>query len=90
MKVETGLICNLKMTYKGHVVDPGRCVRFARHMRGYECKELANKVKISAGYLSNIERNRTLAPVKTYDRIASGLGLTTDELFRVTPVNWNK
>ena len=88
MKVETGLIANLKIMYKGHVVDPGRRIRFCRHMRDYECKELATMVGISPSYLSHIERNRTKAPEETYARIADKLELTLDELFGVVPVKW--
>lgn len=89
MKTETGLICNLKLMYKGHVIDPGRRIRFCRHMRELECKELATMVGISPSYLSSIERNRTQAPERTYARIAKYLGLTLDEMFGIEKINWH-
>lgn len=90
MKVETGLIANMKLNYGSKEIDPGRRIRFCRHMRELECKELAIKAGISPSYLSAIERNRTKAPVKTYDAIAKALRLTTDEMFGLRPINWNK
>ena len=45
MKVEHGVICNLKVMYGSKEVDPGRRIRFCRHMRDLECKELAKKVE---------------------------------------------
>lgn len=90
MKTETGLLCNLKIEYKGKQIDPGRRVRFCRHMRELECKELATMVGISPSYLGMIERNRTKAPEKTYTRIAKVLGLTLDEMFGVESINWHK
>jgi transcriptional regulator with XRE-family HTH domain len=90
MKTETGLFANMKIAYGSKEVDPGRRIRFCRHMRELECKELAIKAGISPSYLSSIERNRTKAPVKTYDAIAKALHLTLNELFGVTAINWNK
>jgi transcriptional regulator with XRE-family HTH domain len=90
MKVEHGLICNMTLNYGNKAVDPGRRIRFCRHMRELECKELAIKAGISPSYLSSIERNRTKAPVKTYDAIAKALHLTLNEMFGVTAINWNK
>lgn len=90
MKVETGLIANLMYTYKGKVIDPGRRIRFCRHMREYECKELAEKAGISPSYMSMIERNRTKAPVQTYEKIAKAMRLSLDEMFGLCSVNWNR
>jgi transcriptional regulator with XRE-family HTH domain len=60
-------------------------------MRELECKELATKIGISPSYMSAIERNRTRAPERTYEKIAKALGLTKDEMFGIVPVkNWNK
>lgn len=90
MKTETGLICNLAFVYKGKIIDPGRRIRFCRHMREYECKELAEKVGISPSYMGMLERNRSKAPVRTYERIARAMNLTLDEMFGLTSINWNK
>ena len=88
MKVEHGVICNLKVMYGSKEVDPGRRIRFCRHMRDLECKELAKKVGISPSYMSSIERNRTKAPERIYDKIAVALGLTKDEMFGLRPIKW--
>ena len=89
MKTESGLFCNLKLSYGSKEVDPGRRIRFCRHMRELECKELATKVGISPSYMSAIERNRTRAPERTYEKIAKALGLTKNEMFGLVPVkNW--
>lgn len=90
MKTETGLFANMKIAYGLKEVDPGRRIRFCRHMRELECKELAIKAGISPSYLSAIERNRTKAPARTYEKIAYALGLSKDEMFGLTSINWNK
>ena len=88
MKVETGVICNLKVMYGSKEVDPGRRIRFCRHMRDLECKELAEKVGISPSYMSSIERNRTKAPDRVYEKIAAALGLTKDQMFGLATIKW--
>ena len=90
MKTEHGVICNMTMVYGNKNVDPGRRVRFCRHMRDMECKELSTKVGISPSYMGAIERNRTKAPMATYEKIAAALGMSVDEMFGIKPINWNK
>lgn len=90
MKTESGLINNMKLMYKGHIVDPGRRIRFCRHMREMEAKELAIKAGLSPSYMSRLELNKSKAHPETYDRIAKALRLSTDELFGIKTINWNR
>lgn len=90
MKTENGLFSNLIYMYKGKVVDPGRRIRFCRHMRDMECKELALKAGIAPSYMSRIELNRTRCKNETYERVARAMNLSLDEMFGVTTINWNK
>lgn len=90
MKTETGMFSNMVFAYKGHMVDPGRRIRFCRHMRDLECKELAIKAGLDPSYMSRLELNRSRAKLSTYEKIAKALRLTTDEMFGLTSINWNK
>lgn len=90
MKTESGLINNMNLMYKGHMVDPGRRIRFCRHMREMEAKELAIKAGVSPSYMSHLELNKAKAKPETYARIAKALRLSPDELFGISTINWNK
>lgn len=90
MKTEHGLISNMVFVYKGQIVDPGRRIRFCRHMRDLECKELALKAGLDPSYMSRLELNRSRAKVSTYEKVAKAMRLNLDEMFGLTSINWNK
>lgn len=90
MKTETGLFSNLMIAYKGQLVDPGRRIRFCRHMRELESKELALKAGLDPSYMSRLELNRSRARLATYEKIAKAMRLSLDEMFGVCPINWNR
>ena len=90
MKTETGMISNLVFMYKGRLVDPGRRIRFCRHMRDLEAKELAIKAGLDPSYMSRLELNRSRARLATYEKVANALQLSVDEMFGIVPINWNK
>ena len=81
MTKRPGRIGNLKITYAGCLVDPGRCVRRARTACQLTQEELASKAKISTGYLSKIELNRVEAPTRVYKALAEAMFMRTDQMF---------
>jgi transcriptional regulator with XRE-family HTH domain len=90
MKTENGLFSSMVFAYKGTEVDPGRRIRFCRHMRGLEMKELAIKAGLDPSYMCKLELNRSRAKLATYEKIARALRLTTDEMFGLCSINWNR
>lgn len=53
----------------------GERIRELRKIRGVTLQELADKVAVSVGYLSQIERNLSSLPIGTLRRISDALGV---------------
>jgi len=60
----------------------GQRVREIRKQRGLTLKEVAEATGLSLTYLSDVERERTQPSLKTLQRIAGGLNVTTTDLMR--------
>lgn len=72
-------------------VKIGKRIRQGRLERGMSQEKLAERVFISAQYLSVIENNRKNASLKVLARIAKELGTTIDEiLFGDHRFKWKK
>ncbi len=65
----------------------GAQVRSFREMRGMNLRQLAEKVEVSAGFLSQLENGRTGASLATTKKIAHALGVTLAELVEPNPDN---
>jgi len=58
----------------------GQRIREMRRQREKTLKELAEATDLSLTYLSDVERDRTQPSLKTLQRIAQGLSITTTDL----------
>lgn len=76
-----GFIGNARYTFDGRVIDLGRRIRLYRRLwNDMTQSELAEKAKLSVGYISSIELNRTNPSDKALAKIAGVFGVTVDEL----------
>lgn len=81
------------LAYNGRVPDTtpdihaflARRIREEREARGLTQDELASRAMTSASYISNLEANRKKASLTMVGRIAGGLGLSVDQLFKGAP-----
>jgi len=60
----------------------GKRVADLRRKSGYTQESLAEKIGMSAHSLAFIEQGRRWPRLKTLHRLAKGIGVSTDELFR--------
>jgi transcriptional regulator with XRE-family HTH domain len=61
--------------------EMGRRIREFRSMRKLSLRDLAGRAKISAGFLSQLERGQANASVGTLRRLAEELGIRLPDLF---------
>lgn len=58
----------------------GAAIRIARGLLGFGLREFAKSIDVSPGYMSSLERGKTVAPSEeTIQRIAEALRRDTDE-----------
>lgn len=81
MTQRPGFINNMKISYAGVLVDPGRRIRICRTNNQLTQAELAEKAGISSGYLSSLELNKREAPTSVYTKIANAMNMTLDQLW---------
>ncbi|WP_197379379.1 cupin domain-containing protein [Mycolicibacterium mengxianglii] len=67
--------------------EMGARVREFRNMRKLSLRDLASRAKISAGFLSELERGQVNASVGTLRRLAEELGVKLPDLFGDHPAN---
>lgn len=67
--------------------EMGTRIRGYRNMRKLSLRELASRAKISAGFLSELERGQVNASVGTLRRLAEELGVKLPDLFGDHHVN---
>ena len=62
----------------------GAKISYYRHLRGYTQVELSERIAISSGYLSKIERAVDVSgvPLSTYMKIAQALDVTIADLMK--------
>jgi transcriptional regulator with XRE-family HTH domain len=60
----------------------GACIREERKRAGLTLEELAGQAGVSASFLAYIEGNARKPSLATVDKLARGLGLAIDELFK--------
>ena len=66
----------------------GEAIRKRRKTMGMTLKGLAEKTKVSLGYLSQIELGKNSASIETLYKISVGLGLRMSELFQAVQSGW--
>ncbi|MFH2203100.1 MAG: helix-turn-helix transcriptional regulator [Elusimicrobiota bacterium] len=70
------------MKNKGLLETVARGIREWRDRRGLTIEQLAGASGVDAGYLSHITIGRKSPSLKTLEKIARGLGVAPEELFR--------
>jgi DNA-binding NtrC family response regulator len=73
----------LRMTEKALCEALGVAIRERRQGLGLTLKELAQRTKVSLGYLSQIELGKNSASIDTLYKISLGLGIRLADLFQV-------
>ena len=62
--------------------DLGKRIRYLRKQRGFSQEDLALECEINKNYLSDLERGRRNPSLLILKRIALGLGVSLEELFK--------
>ena len=65
-----------------HLAAFGKKVSDLRRKRGYTQDQLSGKTGLSLDTIGAIEQGRRWARLTTLHKLAKGLGITTDELFK--------
>ena len=60
----------------------GKRIRYLRKQKGYSQEDLALECEINKNYLSDLERGRRNPSLLILDKVAKGLGVTLEELFK--------
>lgn len=68
-------------------VEVGRRIRRLRQMQGMTGQQLAIKAKISAGYLSEVERGLSSLSYEKLLQVAEGLDVTVEALLEGSPAD---
>ncbi len=63
----------------------GEQIRELRKIKGLTLQDIANKVGVSVGYLSQIERNRSKLPIGVLRQISDALGVHMNWFFQSMP-----
>ena len=63
------------------MADIGRAIAVCRVQQNIKQKDLAEKIGLSANYLSLVERGHRKVPVQTVERIAEGIGISPLDIF---------
>jgi DNA-binding response OmpR family regulator len=66
----------------------GSAIRKRRKAMNLTLKQMAERTKISLGYLSQIELGKNSASIETLYSISVGLGLRMSELFQAVQLSW--
>ncbi len=66
----------------------GNAIRKRRKGMNMTLKQMAQRTKISLGYLSQIELGKNSASIETLYSISVGLGLRMSELFQAVQLSW--
>jgi DNA-binding response OmpR family regulator len=66
----------------------GNAIRKRRKAMNLTLKQMAERTKISLGYLSQIELGKNSASIETLYSISVGLGLRMSELFQAVQLSW--
>ena len=84
MKRRPGFIAASTYTFDGKAVDIGRRIRLYRRLwNDMTQAELAEKAKLSTGYISALELNRVNPSDKTLAKIANVFGVEVKDLLGV-------
>ncbi len=60
----------------------GKRIQYLRKKKGWSQEEFAFECDINKNYLSDVERGRRNPTLKVLEKIAKGLGITLEELFK--------
>ena len=60
----------------------GKRIKFLRNIRKISQEELAFRCELNTKYYSDIERGRRNTTLKVLEKIALGLGISLEELFK--------
>lgn len=60
----------------------GKRIQFLRKKKGWSQEQFAFECDINKNYLSDVERGRRNPTLKVLEKIANGLGITLEELFK--------
>lgn len=76
-------------TRRGFTARPHKAqIRLAMTFKQYTNAELAMRAKVSTGTVGNILGKRDTCNPETAARIAKALGLETEQLFTLEPINY--
>ena len=64
------------------LISLGKRIRYLRKQRGLSQEDLALECEINRNYLSDLERGRRNPSLLILDKIANGLNVTLEELFK--------
>lgn len=64
------------------LISLGKRIHYLRKQRGLSQEDLALECDINRNYLSDLERGRRNPSLLILDRIARGLNITLEELFK--------
>lgn len=67
---------------KGEAEKLGKNLKRIRTEKGVSQADIANSLKVSRGFVSNLENGKTNPTLATITRVADALGVTTDELLK--------
>lgn len=66
----------------------GNAIRERRKAQGLTLAQMADRAKVSLGYLSQIELGKNSASIETLYRICLGLGIKISDLFQSVQMHW--
>ena len=64
------------------LISLGKRIHYLRKQRGLSQEDLALECEINRNYLSDLERGRRNPSLLILDKIANGLNVTLEELFK--------
>lgn len=64
------------------LISLGKRIHYLRKQRGLSQEDLALECEINRNYLSDLERGRRNPSLLILDKIANGLNITLEELFK--------